>query len=111
MATKKRVSAKKKSVAKKGTARLSRTKLGLKKLSQEADKMIGEECGEIVTALRNNAKKGSIGSAKLLVQLAGREDAEDGEAETGEQRESLSSWLVTQQEWPGFPMAAKKDAK
>lgn len=85
-------------------------KEGLKKLSQEADKMIGEECGEIVTALRNKAKEGSIGSAKLLVQLAGREDTEDGGAEVEQQRESLSAWLATQPEWPGFPKAAKKDA-
>lgn len=108
MERKKRASAK--SATKKSTARSSGTREGLKKLSQEADKTIGEDCGVIVSALRDKAKEGSISSAKLLVQLADREAPEEVEAGLKRPRKSLSTWLVTQPEWPGFPKSAKKDA-
>jgi hypothetical protein len=108
---KKRASAKKKCTTNKGAARSSGKKEGLKKLSQEADKTIGEDCGVIVSALRKKAKEGSICSAKLLVQLADREDAEDAETAIEQPCESLAAWLATEPEWPGFPKPAKKDAQ
>jgi hypothetical protein len=110
MATKKRASAKK-STTKKGTAQSSGKKEGLKKLSQEADKTIGEDCGVIVSALRNKAKAGNICCAKLLVQLAERADAEEAETAIEQPCESLAAWLATEPEWPGFPKPGKKDAK
>jgi len=110
MATNKSASAKKKSTTKKGSARSSGKKEGLKKLSQEADKTIGEDCDVIVSALRTKAKNGSIGCAKLLVQLAEREDTEDVETEVEQPCESLAAWLASEPEWPGFPNPAKKNA-
>lgn len=110
MAAKKRASASKARTTKKSTAKVSATKEGLRKLSKQADKTLEENCGKILTALRDRAEEGIISSAKLLVQLADREDTDDVEA-TGERpRESLAEWLSTQPEWPGFPKSAKKDS-
>lgn len=107
MATTKRATAKKKSAARKSRARSSAKKEGLKKLSDEADKTIGEDCGVIVSALRKKAKQGSISCARLLVQLAEREDAEEAAGEGEQACESLAEWLANEREWPGFNKAVK----
>lgn len=64
---------------------------GLKKLGQEADKKLDKNCNRILTALTKNAVNGSIGSAKLLVQLADREDPESSGAGLKKMRESAAA--------------------
>lgn len=107
MARAKKASAGRTGAAKKSSARSSGKKEGLKKLSQEADKTIGEDCGEIVTALRKKAKEGSIACAKLLVELADREDPEEAAGEAEQPCESLAEWLASEREWPGGGQDAK----
>lgn len=110
MAAIKGASARKSRISKKSAAKVPRTREGLRKLSQQADKTLGENCGKILTALRDKAEEGVISSAKLLVQLADRDDAVDLETADGKPQESLADWLTTQPEWPGFPKSAQKDS-
>lgn len=102
MATKKCASTKRKSTTKTRDAKPSRSKEGLKKLSKEADKTIEKDCGVILSALRDKVKGGNIGCAKLLIELAERDEPEEGTAEAEARCESLAEWLSKQGEWSGF---------
>lgn len=83
---------------------------GLKKLSEEADKALGEESDVIADALSTEAKRGNIACAQLLVDLAERKGRRKRVPRTKKVAESLATQLALEPEWPLRPRAAKKDA-
>lgn len=83
---------------------------GLKKLSEEADKTLGEEGDVIADALSTEAKKGNIACAQLLVDLAERKGRRKRVPRPKKAGESLATQLALEPEWPLRPRPAKKDA-
>lgn len=80
---------------------------GLKTLSEEADKTLGEKGGTIANALGDKAEAGSIACAKLLVELAERKKRVKRRVGAKKVAESLAEQLAREPEWPLRPKPGK----
>lgn len=83
---------------------------GLEKLSQQADKTLGETSDKIAGALGKNAGEGDVACAKLLVELAKRKKRKKWSAAQEKSIESTASRLANEPEWPGPEASADKNA-
>jgi len=94
-----------------GSGVTKRTPKGLKKLSEEADKAIGEASPEITQELANHAKQGDIAYTEYLIELAEKGVKQARKAVAKRLETSVAERWANEPVWTGStPAAATKPA-